>query len=83
MKNIRVSKNIRTMIEEFAEEGESVNTTLTRLLEDVEKINFNEKSTTINVSEENLQKLKDAKSYPTEPYSSIIARLISEKGKNS
>ena len=70
------------MIEEIRNDGESVNDTITRLLENVEASEYSEETrrTTINLSEENLNHLKSVKSYPTETYSAIIERLISEKG---
>lgn len=82
MKNISISKKTRTMIEEIRNDGESVNDTITRLLENVEASEYSEETrrTTINLSEENLNHLKSVKSYPTETYSAIIERLISEKG---
>ena len=83
MKNITVSKKTREEIRNIAEDNESVDDVITRLLENVEKPSFDTDSrrTTINISEANLIKLKQLKEYPKEPVSKVVARLISEKGK--
>ena len=84
MKTISISKKSRSAIKEFAEEKESVNDTVTRLLENAELSSYSTESrrTTIQISEENLEKLKSLKTYPTEPLGDVIFRLISECGRH-
>ena len=78
MKTIRISKNVKLIIDEFRENGENVNTALTRLFSMVEENRFNadDGATSVDISEENLELLKSHKAYSTETYSSIILRLI-------
>ena len=82
MKTITVSKDTREKIRELAEEKESVNDVISRLLKDAkgQGIDKSSRRTTIHISEDNLNKLKEMKSYPNEPVSKVVARLISEKG---
>jgi len=77
MKTIGINKGIRKMINDVAEDGETVDATLTRLLESVELSDeLDSTKTNIVISEETFQKLTDARMYPTEPHISVIFRLI-------
>jgi len=85
MKTIGISKNIRIMIEENSMEGENINDTLVRLLEDVDDLPPYQpkklKRTNITISEENFNKLNSLKA-DKESFNSVLERLISEKGKS-
>lgn len=77
MKTISILTDTRQQLRDMADDGESVNDVLTRLLDDMEPVvQTPPKRTNINLSEENLERLKELKSYPTEPYNSIILRLM-------
>lgn len=84
MKTIGISKNIRNMIEENSLEDENINQTLERLLENVDNLPpYQPKKpqrTNITISEENFNKLNSLKENK-ESFNSVLARLISEKGK--
>ena len=83
MKTIGISKNIRIMIEENSMEGENINDTLSRLLEDVDDLPPYQpkrpQRTNITLSEENFSKLNSLKA-DKESFNSVLERLISEKG---
>ena len=83
MKTIGISKNIRIMIEENSMEGENINDTLARLLENVDDLPPYQpkklKRTNITISEENFNKLNSLKANK-ESFNSVLERLISEKG---
>lgn len=85
MKTIGISKNIRKLIEENSMEGENINDTLARLLEDVENLPpYQPKKpqrTNITISQENFDKLNSLKENK-ESFNSVLERLISEKGKS-
>lgn len=78
MKKIRLSKNVKSVVDDFRENGENVDTALTRLFTMVEdnKFNVDDGATTVRISDENLELLRMHKAYATETYSSIILRLI-------
>lgn len=84
MKTIGITKETRQMIREFSDDGESVNDTVTRLLKDAEVRDNSElsKRTNIKITEDNLEKLKGLKSYPSEPVSNVVQRLLYEKLKH-
>lgn len=80
MKTIGISKNIRDLIRSNADEGETINDTIARLLDNAENLqpyDANKKSnrTNISISEENFNRLQDLKS-DKESYNSVIQRLI-------
>ena len=79
MKTIAVQKEIREMLENYAEETESMDETINRLIDEHNKsfIKYNDSfKTNINVSEETFNRLKDCKMYSTERNVSIISRLL-------
>jgi len=78
MKTIGISKKTRDDLRHLREDRESVNDTISRLLENAvaEEYSDEPRRTNIHLTEENLNRIKELKSYPTESYDSIIARLI-------
>jgi len=86
MKTIGITKDIRNLIEANAEDGETINETLERLLNDVDElVPYEPKKpnrTNITITDENFNRLESLKSNK-ESYNSVIERLIiSEKGKS-
>lgn len=82
-KTIGINKGLRSMIEEVAKEGESVDETLTRLMDNSDRtqlIALDGTRTNIALSEETFNRLKNYKIFSTESHISVIFRLISEKG---
>ena len=78
-KTIGVTKGLKVMLTEISEEGESINDVLSRLLDEMDKVDTVEvDSTKINIglSEDTFQRLNDAKLFSTEAYNSVIFRLI-------
>lgn len=81
-KTIAVNKGMKKMISEVADEGESVDKTLSRLLDELESNEVQELDSSranIHVSEETFHRLNDAKLFSTEAYISVIFRLINSK----
>ena len=78
MKNLGIARNIRLKFVEYKEDGESNNDALSRLMDvaNVHEYEFDEKPTTFRVTEENLERLKSFRAYHTEPYSSVLLRLL-------
>ena len=86
MKTIGITTDIKNMIVVYAEDGERINDTLSRLLDNVGELDeFQPKTqrrTNITISEDNFDKLNSLKSNK-ESYNSVIERLITaEKGKS-
>ena len=82
MKTITVNREVRNMIKEEANEKESVNSTIKRLLENMDQPQpklADKTRTTIHLEEEVLNHLQLLKIHPTESYNSIITRLINSK----
>jgi len=83
MKTISIPLEIKELLDEFGN-GKSVNKTMAELLEDVESSEETEEykgKININMDNELFDKLKQCRLYSSEPYASVIFRLISEKGK--
>lgn len=80
MKSITINKEIHTLLKNVAVNGESVNKTVTRLLESDEIQDYVENPrAVIKVSEENYKKLDALKGSPKESYGSVILRLINSQ----
>lgn len=84
MKTVGINKGIKKMIEDVAEDGESVDQTLTRLMANQHKTyvkRLDSQRTNIRLSDETFSELKKYKIFSTESNISVIFRLISENGK--
>ena len=77
---IRISQNARNEIRKLQLENEPVDETLKRLFEQsqMKTYKLEEASTGVRISEEVYAKLVKYKAYPTEPFSSVIIRLIEQ-----
>ena len=75
---VRVSNNVRKKLIEFSEDDESYDASLTRLftMVDGQVYEYDENSTGIRVSDENYKKLESFRAYSTEPFSSVLLRLL-------
>lgn len=83
MKTVGINKGLKNMIEEVAKDGESVDQTLSRLMDNAMKTSFKDLDgtrTNIALSEETFNRLKQYRVFSTESNISVIFRLISEKG---
>ena len=72
------------MIEDMAEDGETVDQTLSRLMESSDKTDMVEldgQRTNIKLKDKTFDKLKEHRLFSTESNISVIFRLISEKGR--
>ena len=77
MKNVKVTKHTRNMIETYRGDGETVNDCIGRLRKSTEPLQKMDRTeTNIHLSEDNLNILRGYKSYPTESHSDTIRRLI-------
>ena len=78
MKTIGVNKGTRDLIEDVAYDGESVDETLNRLMDimDKEVMYLDPARTNINMSDETYERLKSFRMYPSETNMSLIYRLI-------
>ena len=80
MKTIGITKGVRSDISAVAGDGESVNDTISRLLENKKNIIAYEREpndrTNIHLDEDVLAQLTELKGDPREPYGSVIMRLI-------
>ena len=86
MKTISINKEVRNMIAEVREDKESVNSTIKRLLSDVDRPSphhGNKTKTTIHLEEDVLEHLQSLKIHPTKSYNSIITRLLNSQKCNS
>ena len=83
MKTIGINKGLKKMIDEVADDGESVDATLKRLIENAEKPTevMDGKRTNIGISEETFDLLNEYKIFSTESHISVIYRLIVECGR--
>ena len=83
MKTVGINKGLKTLIEEVAREGETVDQTLSRLMDDADDsqmMELNGTRTNIALSEGTFNRLKKYRLFSTESNISVIFRLISEKG---
>ena len=83
MKTVGINKGLKNMIEEVAKDGESVDQTLSRLMDDAIETSFRDLDgtrTNIALSEGTFNRLKKYRLFSTESNISVIFRLISEKG---
>ena len=74
------------MIEDIAEEGESVDQTISRLIDCSDKtevIELDSQRTNIKLSDKTFNELKEHRLFSTESNISVIYRLISEKGSST
>ena len=78
MKTVGINKGMKKLIESVAEDGETVDATLNRLLDmvDLPSEQMDSTKTNIRLSDETFQKLNNAKIYSTEPHNTVIFRLI-------
>ena len=84
MKTVGINKGIKKMIEDMAEDGETVDQTLSRLMESSDKTDMVEldgQRTNIKLKDKTFDKLKEHRLFSTESNISVIFRLISEKGR--
>lgn len=81
MNVINIANEIKEMMDKEKKEGESYNDMINRLIEetDLPEYTCSKGRTGVYLTEENTEKLKSLKAYSTEPYSSIILRLLLEK----
>jgi len=78
-KTVGVNKGLKLLLDEVAYDGESVDATISRLLDQVDDVDVCELDSTrsnIHISEETFKRLNDAKLFSTESYISVIFRLI-------
>ena len=85
MKTISVPVEIKVMLEELGD-GKSINEVMELLLDSVDIPDEDEKSKNMGriniwINQENLDKLKKLKNFPTETYGSIIYRLLQNHQK--
>ena len=79
MKTVAVTKHTRNLLEEYAEENETMDETLLRLLESSEIPSQQDRTkTNINMDEVTFMKLMKVKAYPTESHSDTILSLLSQ-----
>lgn len=78
MKNIRIVKNVKDSFMGWKADGESVNEALARLFGEAKMKNYkyDDSPTSFRITDENLDRLKSFRAYPTEPYSSVLLRLL-------
>lgn len=77
MTTIQVSKTVRNMLDEYKQDGESLNATVCRLLKSTEPLQKEDKSmTNIMISEETLNLLKTYKAYDTQSHSDTLLELL-------
>ena len=78
MKNIGISKNIKKEFLDWKADDEPINDALARLFEEskIKTYEHDDTPTSFRITDENLDKLKSFKAYPTEPYSSVLLRLL-------
>lgn len=82
MKTVGINKGIKKMIEDVAEDGETVDQTLSRLMRYHNKTyikRLDSQRTNIRLTEETFNELKKFRLFSTESNISVIFRLISEK----
>ena len=78
-KTIGINKGLKLLLNQMAEDGETMDATVSRLLDECEETNVLEIDTSkanIHISEDTFQRLNDAKLFSTEAYNSVIFRLI-------
>ena len=83
MKNIKIRRQVKTELEEFAD-GKSINKAMRELLENAEthtQTEYEMSFININFDDDLLDKLKQCKLSPSESHSDTISRLIREHQK--
>ena len=80
MRTINISRQVKQLLERYSE-GDSVNNTVKRLIEESEvkkpvSDDFLDGNININVEDSLLNELREFRAYPTEPNSSILFRLL-------
>jgi hypothetical protein len=78
-KTVGINKGLKSLLDEVAYDGESVDATISRLLDQVDNVDVCELDSTranIHISEETFKRLNDAKLFSTESHISVIFRLI-------
>lgn len=77
MKTVQVSKTVRNMIEDYKEDGESIDKAINRLIDSSDPLEFEDKGkTNVRVNEATLKRLKRYKSYPLQSHSDTIKGLL-------
>ena len=77
MKTVKITKHTRSMISEYSLDGESVEDTINRLMDESHPLPKEDRSyTNINMSDDALERLKRYKSYDTESHSDTLMRLL-------
>lgn len=81
MKTVKIKKDVRKDLDYFAEESESVDKAINRLLDLVEgdmdkDFEFGVGTTNINLDESTMRRIKSFQLNPRESYGRIIARAL-------
>lgn len=81
MTTIKVTREVRELLREYARDGESVQVTVNRLLDDAEScmsedMVFGGGSTNINVDEATMVRIKSFRVRDGEPYGRILHRAL-------
>ena len=81
MVTVKIARDVRELLRDYAVDGESVDMTVNRLLDDVEEclnsdVDFGKDSININVSRDTMVRIKSFKVRDDEPYGRILHRAL-------